>query len=291
MMSLTGTFTALVTPFKKSGDIDWSSFERLVKIQVESGIDGLVPCGTTGESPTLTHDEHREVIAKVTTWAKKSNSDVIIIAGTGSNSTLEAIELTESASTEGADYSLQVNPYYNKPTQEGLYQHFKKIADESKIPIVLYNIPGRTSVKIEFETIKNLSKHKKIVGIKEATGDLNLMTEIINNTEKNFTLLSGDDNLLLPILSIGGQGIVSVCSNIFPKQICQITRDCLTGNYKRAQESFHKIFNFCQSLFCETNPIPVKYALSEMGVCENILRLPLTPLSKKYEDLIKSQLS
>ena len=290
-MDLSGIFTAIITPFKKSGEIDWSSFERLVKTQVENGVDGLVPCGTTGESPTLSHDEHRQVISRVTSWAKKTNSDIIIIAGTGSNSTAEAIELTKAAATEGADYSLQVNPYYNKPTQEGLYQHFTMIADESSIPLILYNIPSRTSVQIELETMTRLSQHKKIAGVKEATGDLNFMTEIMCSVEKNFTLLSGDDNLLLPILSIGGKGIISVCSNVLPKQICQITRDYLSGHHEVAKEAFHDIFLFCQSMFYETNPIPVKYALSEMGFCENILRLPLTPLSEKFRPIIKKQLS
>ena len=290
-MNLHGIFTAIITPFKASGEVDWNNFEKLVKTQIEAGVDGLVPCGTTGESPTLSHDEHRQVAARVASWAKTTNPNALIIAGTGSNSTKEAIELTKSAATEGADYSLQVNPYYNKPTQEGLYQHFKSIADESTIPLILYNIPGRTSVKIGLNTMQKLSLHKNVVGVKEATGDLNFMTEIMCTTNKNFTLLSGDDNLLLPILSIGGQGIISVCSNIFPKQICQITRDYLAGNHKSAQKMFHKIFPFCQSMFYETNPIPVKYALSEMGFCENILRSPLTPLNQKYRQPIKIQLA
>ncbi len=289
-MSLRGTFTAIITPFKKSGEIDWSGLEKFVKTQVEDGVDGLVPCGTTGESPTLTHDEHRQVIARVTSWAKEVNSDIIIIAGTGSNSTAEAIELTKEAAIEGADYSLQVNPYYNKPTQKGLYQHFTMIADESSIPLILYHIPSRASVKIEMETMTRLSQHNKIVGVKEATGDLNFITELMCSVDKDFTLLSGDDNLLLPILSIGGKGIISVCSNIFPKKICQITNDYLLGDHEAAKETFHNIFLFCQSMFYETNPIPVKYALSEMGFCENVLRLPLTPLSEKYRQAIKKQL-
>ena len=288
-MSLTGTFTALVTPFDRSGAVDWGALEKLVKIQIENGIDGLVPCGTTGESPTLDHNEHQQVIARVTSWAKKINPDVTIIAGTGSNSTREAIELTKHAAGEGADYSLQVNPYYNKPSQEGLYEHFISVANASEIPLILYNIPGRTAVKLNFETIQRLSKHEKIAGIKEATGDLSLMTEIICGTE-NFTLLSGDDNLLLPILAIGGRGIISVCSNVTPRQIAQVTESYLSGETDQAREIFHAIFPLCQSMFCETNPVPVKYALSEMGLCENILRAPLVPLSEEYRGLIKKLL-
>ena len=288
-MSLTGTFTALVTPFERSGAVDWGALEKLVKIQIENGIDGLVPCGTTGESPTLDHTEHQQVIARVTSWAKKINPDVTIIAGTGSNSTREAIELTKHAVGEGADYSLQVNPYYNKPSQEGLYEHFISVANASEIPLILYNIPGRTAVKLNFETIQRLSKHEKIAGIKEATGDLSLMTEIICGT-KNFTLLSGDDNLLLPILAIGGRGIISVCSNVIPRQIARVTESYLAGETDQAREIFHAIFPLCQSMFYETNPVPVKYALSEMGLCENILRAPLIPLSEDHRRLIKKLL-
>ena len=256
-MSIKGSFTALITPFHPDLSIDWSSLERIVKSQVDGGIDGLVPCGTTGESPTLSHEEHIEVIARVTEWGKKLNPQTIIIAGTGSNSTQEAIYLTKEAANKGADYALVVNPYYNKPTQEGLYRHFKAIADETSIPLILYNIPGRTSVRLEADTLLKLSRHEKISGVKEATGDLNLMTEIILQTGEDFSLLSGDDNLLLPILSIGGQGIISVCSNIYPTRISSITKQFLNGDTSEARENFLRIFPFCQAMFLETNPIPV----------------------------------
>ena len=291
-MLLTGTFTALVTPFQRSGEIDWPALEKLVKTQIEKGVDGLVPCGTTGESPTLSHQEHDEVIARVVEWAKKTNPDAVVIAGTGSNSTQEAVRLTLKAGEAGADYALLVNPYYNKPTQEGLYLHFKQIADESQIPLVLYNIPGRTSVKLSVDTIKRLSRHNNIAGVKEATGDLSFMTEILCEVkEDDFTLLSGDDNLLLPILSIGGKGIISVCSNVLPEQISKITRDYLNGNISQAQSDFLSIFPFCQAMFVETNPIPVKFALAVMGGCENVLRPPLTELSKAFREPIQKLLS
>ena len=286
-MPLEGSFTALITPFKPDYSIDWDSLEGIVRRQVDAGINGLVPCGTTGESPTLDHEEHMQVITRVTEWAKELNSEIKIIAGTGSNSTQEAIDLTKKAAKAGADYALLVNPYYNKPTQEGLYQHFKAIANVSPIPIILYNIPGRTVVRLELETIKKLSEHRKILAVKEATGDLNLITEIVLETDDEFSLLSGDDNLLLPTLALGGRGIISVCSNIYPAKIASITDQYLGGDKDGAMEIFLDIFPFCQSMFLETNPIPVKFAMSEMEYCKNILRLPLTPLSEKYQPKIR----
>lgn len=287
-MSLQGTFTALITPFHgQSAEIDWQRLKALVEFQIDQGVEGLVPCGTTGESPTLTHSEHREVIAKVTEWARAKKSDTIIIAGTGSNSTSEAVELTRAAAADKADYALVVNPYYNKPTQEGLYRHFSTIADSSDIPLVLYNIPGRTAVKLEIETIKRLAAHPNIRAVKEATGDVNFMTQVIINTPEDFSLLSGDDNLLLPILSIGGRGVISVISNIFPKQASDITRLFYQGKIEEAQKLFLSLFPVCGTMFAETNPIPVKYAASHLGLCENILRLPLTPLDSKYQKSIE----
>ena len=289
-MLLSGVFTALITPFKDDKTIDWSALEKIVTHQVENGITGLVPCGTTGESPTLTHSEHNEVICRVIKIAKAINPKVVIIAGAGSNSTAEALQLSEEAAKNGADYILSVNPYYNKPTQEGLYQHFKTIADNSPIPILLYNIPGRTSVTLSIDTIVKLSQHSNIIGIKEATGDLNFMTKVYLNCNKSFTLLSGDDNLLLPILSIGGCGVISVISNLFPKEITSIVQDYLAGNIVKAQETYFKYFTLCNSLFLETNPIPVKYAASKLGFCSNSLRLPLTSLSKSYQEELDKQL-
>ncbi|RME88760.1 MAG: 4-hydroxy-tetrahydrodipicolinate synthase [Candidatus Hydrogenedentota bacterium] len=286
---ITGTFTALITPFRSSdGSVDFEALKNLIAFQIKGGVEGVVPCGTTGESPTLTHKEHREVIAKVVEWTKEIDAEKIVIAGTGSNSTSEAIELTQAAGKDGADYALVVNPYYNKPTQEGLYKHFMSIADASEIPLVLYNIPGRTAVKLERDTIVKLANHPNIVAIKEATGDLNFMTDLVAHLPKDFSLLSGDDNLLLPILSIGGRGVISVISNVFPKETSQITRLYMDGNIQEAREKFFQLFPLCKAMFIETNPIPVKYAASLTGLCENVLRLPMTPLSKDHESTLRS---
>lgn len=286
-MKLTGTFTALVTPFLKDESVDFSALKNLIGRQVAGGVEGLVPCGTTGESPTLSHDEHREVIAKTTQWAKELKKDIVIIAGTGSNSTKEAIDLTKDAGSYGVDYALVVNPYYNKPTQEGLYAHYMAVADASDIPLVLYNIPGRTSVCLTVETISKLARHGNIAGIKEATGDLNFMTDVILNTPSDFALLSGDDNLLLPILSVGGNGVISVISNVFPKQTSEITRLYMSGNVESARAGFYQLFPVMKAMFLETNPIPVKAALHIRGEIENVLRLPMTSLSEKNFELLK----
>lgn len=285
---LTGTFTALITPFKPNGEVDFAQLKKIVEFQVNSGIDGLVPCGTTGESPTLDHDEHRAVIEKVIEYAKSIRTNVVVIAGTGSNSTKEAIELTKAAKSYGADYSLQVNPYYNKPTQEGLYRHFMSIAEAVDLPMVLYNIPGRTGVSLSLETIRKLAEHPQIVGIKEATGDLNFMTQIVLECKETFSLLSGDDNLLLPILSIGGRGVISVVSNLFPRETAEITRAYLQKDLEKARRYFYALFPLAKAMFVETNPIPVKFAAHNLGLCENVLRLPLVPLSKANESVVLS---
>ena len=292
IMSLQGVFTAMITPFDSDRGVDYAALEKIIQNQLSGGVEGLVPCGTTGESPTLNHFEHQKVIAKTVEVAKSTNDQCLVIAGTGSNSTKEAIELTKKAGEDGADYALVVNPYYNKPTQQGLIDHFTAIAEESKIPLVLYNIPGRTAIGLGLDAIIKLSEHDNIQAIKEATGDINFMTQVILNTEDNFSLLSGDDNLLLPILSIGGRGVISVISNIFPKQTSDVARLFFAGDYPKAKDLFMRLFPICQGMFYETNPIPVKYAASTMGLCENILRLPMTSLSKKnssrLDGLLKS---
>ncbi len=286
MFVAAGIYTALITPFKSDLSIDWLALERLVKDQVQAGVTGLVPCGTTGESPTLTHEEHSLVIQKVTLWAKQTG-DVCIMAGTGSNSTKEAIEITKRAEDIGVDVSLQVNPYYNKPNQDGLKQHFTEIANSVTIPIVLYNIPGRTSVKLSLETMVALAKHPRIVGVKEATGDLNFVIEVLEATKNlEFEVLSGDDNLSLPILSIGGTGVVSVCSNVLPKTMCGMMDLFVRKELEKTKLLFYSITNFCNHLFVETNPIPIKYVCSRLGICENYLRLPLVPLNKKFHTIL-----
>jgi 4-hydroxy-tetrahydrodipicolinate synthase len=286
-LSLRGTFTALITPFTADGEkIDWAALKKLVEHQIEEGVEGLVPCGTTGESPTLSHEEHAEVIAKVIEWAKAKKPDTIVIAGTGSNSTAEAVALTRHAAAAGADAVLSVNPYYNKPMQAGLVAHFLRIADASNVPVVLYNIPGRSAVGLTLDTIVELSRHGNIIGIKEATGDLGFMAQIIQASEENFTLLSGDDNLILPVLSIGGAGVISVISNVYPRETAAITHDYFAGQYKAAQRNFLKLLPLCKAMFVETNPIPVKYAAARKGLCHNSLRLPMTPLSHHLQAVV-----
>lgn len=282
-----GVFTAIVTPFKND-KIDYDSYHKLLEIQIQKGVDGIVPCGTTGESPTLSYEEHEELIRKT---VEIVNKRVLVIAGTGSNSTREALELTEAACKDGVDAILSVNPYYNRPTQEGLYQHFWTIAENSHVPVMLYNIPSRTGGNVLPETVQRLSKHPKISAIKEASGDLTQMTKVLTLCDKDFQLLSGDDSILLPVLSIGGSGIVSVVSNLFPKTIKQIINYFQQGNIKESQKLFYKFFPLFQLSFQETNPIPIKMALEWMGLCSSEVRLPLTRLShsensEKYKKLI-----
>ena len=283
-LKLRGTYTALITPFTADGEkVDWAALKQLVERQIDAGVEGLVPCGTTGESPTLSHEEHAEVIAKVIEWAKAKNPTCVVIAGTGSNSTSEAISLTKAAAAAGADAVLSVNPYYNKPVQAGLTLHFQKIADASKVPVILYNIPGRSAVGMTVDTIQALAKHGNIAAIKEATGDLGFMAQVIQATEGKLALLSGDDNLIVPVLSIGGVGVISVISNVYPKETGDITRDYFAGRQADAQKKFLKLLPLCKAMFIETNPIPVKFAAAKKGICENSLRLPMTPLSKSLE--------
>lgn len=291
-LNLRGTYTALLTPFTADGErVDWAALKKLVETQIDAGVEGLVPCGTTGESPTLSHAEHAEVIAKVIEWAKAKNSKTVIIAGTGSNSTAEAVALTKEAVAAGADAVLSVNPYYNKPVQAGLTLHFQKIADASKVPVVLYNIPGRSAVGMTVDTIATLSKHGNITAIKEATGDLGFMAQVIQATEGRMTLLSGDDNLIVPVLSIGGAGVISVISNVYPKETGDITRDFFAGNLADAQKKFLKLLPLCKAMFVETNPIPVKFAASKKGLCVNSLRLPMTTLGSAFEPVVSQAMA
>jgi len=272
-----GAITAIVTPFS-NGEVDWKSYEKLIKFQIKGGINGIVPCGTTGESATLSYEEHNKVVELTVKFVAKK---VPVIAGTGANSTEEAIELTEHAKKVGADASLQITPYYNKPTQEGLYRHFKKIAETIDIPIILYNVPGRTGVNLLPETVVRLSKIPNIVGIKEASGNINQVTEICKNvTKKGFTVLSGDDSLTLPILAVGGKGVISVASNIVPSKVAKLVSFYLGGETENAVKLHYELYDLMQSLFIETNPIPVKTALYLMGMIKNEFRLPLCEISE-----------
>ncbi len=268
---LKGAITALVTPFK-DGSIDEAGLRKLIEFQIKSGIDGLVPCGTTGESATLTYEEHNRVIELTIETAA---GRVPVIAGTGSNSTAETIALTRHAKEAGADAALLITPYYNKPTQQGLYEHYRKVAEEVDIPIVLYNVPGRTSVNMLPETVARLSEIKNIVGIKEATGDLKQVSDVIETAKKGFSVISGDDFTTLPLLAIGGSGVISVTSNVVPGEVAGMVKDWLAGRTKKAIDAHYRLQPLHRAMFLETNPIPVKTALYLTGMIEEEFRLPL----------------
>jgi 4-hydroxy-tetrahydrodipicolinate synthase len=282
-----GSLVAIVTPFKNN-NIDEEKLRQLVEFQIKNGTSAIVPCGTTGESPTLSYEEHDQVIEIVVDQTKKR---VPVIAGTGSNSTAEAIMLTKAAAKAGADASLQVAPYYNRPTQKGLYEHFKTIAQAVPIPMVLYNIASRTGVNIEPETIARLAGDcKNIVGVKEASGSLDQMSKIKALCSTNFDLISGDDSLTLPVLSIGGTGVISVAANIIPKEIAELTAEFEKGNFKTALNIHYKILPLIKALFIETNPIPIKTALGLIGLCSPDLRLPLCSMCEENQAKLKKAL-
>lgn len=288
-MQFNGVYTAIVTPFTQGGGkIDYAAFEKLVEAQIKAGIDGIVPCGTTGESPTLTHEEHRELIRKTVEIVKKR---CLVIAGTGSNSTSEALHMTRNACEDGVDGVLVVSPYYNKPPQDGLYAHFKAIAEASSVPVIVYNIKGRTAVNIEVETMERLAKVKNIAAVKEASGELSQMIRL-RCACPNLTVLSGDDNLIPPVMSIGGKGVISVASNIFPAKMKRMMNAYLKNDYAGGNEIFYQMLPFMTALFWDTNPIPVKEACRIRGLCGSDLRLPLVPMEKeksvKFEAIIKA---
>ncbi len=288
-MSFTGTYTALVTPFRSDGSLDLDALGALVEWQIEEGIEGLVPCGSTGESATLTPEEHVEVIRHVVDVA---GDRVPILAGTGSNNTREAIEFTREARTAGADGALLISPYYNKPTQDGIFHHYRTIAEETGMPLVIYNIPGRTASRIEPDTIARLSRVPGVVGMKEAGGDLEKTAEAIAGAESEFVVLSGDDALTLPLLSIGGLGVISTTSNVAPSQMAEITRAWQAGEPERARAAHYRLLDLIQALFCETNPIPIKTAVKLAGrIPDATLRLPLTPMQKANRDRLEAALS
>jgi 4-hydroxy-tetrahydrodipicolinate synthase len=281
-----GSIVAIVTPFKE-GKVDEETYRKLIEFQIENGTSAIVPCGTTGESATLSMEEHSRVIDIAVEAVSKR---VPVIAGTGGNSTSEAIELTEHAKKAGADATLQVTPYYNKPTQEGLFQHFKAIAKAVPLPQVLYNLPGRTSVNMLPETVARLADLPEVVAIKEASGSLGQMAEIVNLAGDNITLLSGDDNVTLPVLSIGGKGVVSVVANIVPRDTADMVNAWEQGDSKKAKALFYKLFPLCQAMFYETNPIPVKTSLALMGQVQDEMRLPLVPMAPANLEKLKGAL-
>src|SRR5262245_21676661 len=271
-----GSIVAMVTPFR-GGKVDWENLAALVDFHVDSGTTGIVACGTTGESATLNHTEHLDVVKAVVKAARKR---IPVIAGTGSNSTQEAVYLTQEAEKAGADGALLISPYYNRPTQEGIYQHYKKVAESVGIPIIVYNIPGRTGSKIEPETLARLSEIKNVAGVKEATGSVDQAIDVIRLCGDNLAVYSGEDSLTFSLMALGGKGVISTVANIAPKEMSQLTDACLNGNWETGRKLQLKLIPLIRSVFLETNPIPIKTALSLMGKCTGDLRLPLTPMSE-----------
>ena len=282
-----GSMVALVTPFKE-GKVDEKKLGELVDFHIKNGTDIIVPCGTTGESATLSFEEHERVVEVV---IDKAKGKVSVIAGTGSNNTVEALKLTRHAKEAGADGALVITPYYNKPTQRGMYLHFEKIAKEVDIPIVLYNVPGRTSVNLLPETVAKLAKIKNIVGIKEASGDLKQASDIVGLCGDKFDLISGDDFITLPMLALGGKGVISVVANLVPAEMAALIDEFNKGNLEKTKEIHYKIFPLCKAMFIETNPGPVKTAMALQGLLDTPeLRLPLAPMSKENVEKLKKVL-
>ena len=284
---LKGSITALITPFK-NGELDEAAFKRLVEWQISEGTHGLVPVGTTGESPTLSHKEHMRVVELCVETAR---GRVPVIAGAGSNSTKEAIELTRHAKEVGADAALSVTPYYNKPTQEGVYRHFAGIAEAVDIPIVLYNIPGRSIVEISTETMARLAAIANIVGVKDATGNVARASRDRTALPKKFVRLSGDDATALGFMAHGGVGCISVTSNVAPKLCAEFQNACLAGDYAKAVTYQDRLMALHDALFCEASPSPTKYAASLLGVCEPDVRLPIVPMSDKGQETVRAAMA
>ncbi len=283
-----GVYTALVTPFDKQEELDERALRDLVDFQIDNGVQGLVPCGTTGESPTLDYKEHERVIQIVVDQAAKR---VPVIAGTGSNCTKEAINLTRAARHDGASASLQVAPYYNKPTQEGFYQHFTAVADAVDIPLIIYNIPGRTGKNIENATMLKLARHRNITAVKEASGDIAQIMDLMMHKPDSFTVLSGDDNLVFPLMALGGKGVISVASNLIPDKMVAFVSAALKENWVQARDSHYRLLPFFKALFFETNPIPIKFGLALKGMIQETYRLPMYRMQeenkKRFEAIVQ----
>jgi len=283
----TGTYTAIVTPFR-DGNIDAPALKKLIERQVRAGVDGIVPVGTTGESPTVSYEEHIEIIALSVKFA---GGRVKVIAGTGANSTREAVFLTQEAEKAGADASLQVAPYYNKPTPEGLFQHFREVARGTRLPILLYSIPGRCGVEIGVETIRRLVKEcRNVVGIKEAGGNPDRVSQLRATLGPRFVILSGDDGLTLSFMAVGAGGVISVASNVIPRQVAQMVRLFADGKAQAALRVHDKYYSLFKDLFLETNPVPVKAALAMMGQIQEEYRLPLTPMIPRNRETLAATL-
>jgi len=278
-----GVLTALVTPFR-DGALDERALHELVEIQIVAGVDGLVPCGSTGEAATLSHGEHRRVIEVV---VAATRGRVAVVAGTGSNSTQEAIALTRHAKEAGADGALLISPYYNKPTPDGIVEHYAAVAREASLPLVVYNCPGRTASNILPETMARLAEIEQVVGVKEACGDLHQIAQTRAATPEEFALLAGDDWATLPVLTLGGQGVISTCSNLVPADMVELVRAFRAGDLARAQETYFRMLPLMDLLFCETNPIPIKAALALRGAILDGVRLPLTPITTRNRERLQ----
>jgi len=281
-----GSMVALATPFT-DGKVDYPALEALVEWQIASGQTALVPCGSTGESATLSHDEHAEVVAAV---IKTAAGRVPVIAGTGSNATAEAIRLTRDAEKAGAQGALLISPYYNKPTQDGIVEHYRAVANASGLPLLVYNIPGRTGSTIAPQTLKRLADIDRVVGVKEATGSLDRVMDTIAACGDRFVLLSGEDSLTVPMIAMGARGVISAVANVIPKEMAQLTEAALAGRYEEAREVSYRALPVIRAAFLETNPIPVKAALSMMGRCRDELRLPLLPMTAGPREQLRNAL-
>ncbi|MGA7984039.1 MAG: 4-hydroxy-tetrahydrodipicolinate synthase [Burkholderiales bacterium] len=284
---ITGSLVAIVTPMLEDGSLDLESFRKLIDWHVAEGTDGIVVVGTTGESPTVDFDEHKQLIRIAVEHAK---GRIPIVAGTGGNSTAEAIELTESARHAGATACLSVVPYYNKPTQDGLYRHFRAVAEKVGLPMILYNVPGRTVADLQNDTVLRLAQVPSIIGIKDATANIERGTDLIKRAPRDFALYSGEDSTALALILMGGHGVISVTANVAPKLMHQMCAAALVGDVKRAREINLRLLPLHQRLFLEANPIPVKWALAEMGMMAAGLRLPMTPLSDKFHQAVREAL-
>ena len=281
-----GVHTALVTPLK-GNEVDEEALANMVELQISAGINGLVPCGSTGESATLSHSEHRKVVEIVVTTAR---GRVPVIAGTGSNSTLEAVELTQHAKEAGADGALLISPYYNKPTQEGIVRHYDQVASATTLPLIVYNIPGRTASNILPNTLARIAEIENVVAVKEASGDLEQMSQAIAACRSEFTFLSGDDALTLPLMSVGGHGVISTTSNVAPAEMVSLVQSFNSGDLQGAREMHYRLLPLIEAMFSETNPIPVKAAQALRGLCEEEIRLPLLPISSDNRERLRISL-
>jgi 4-hydroxy-tetrahydrodipicolinate synthase len=284
---ITGSLVAIVTPMRADGSLDLPRFKDLIDWHVQEGTDGIVVVGTTGESPTVNFDEHKELIRVA---VENARGRIPIIAGTGGNSTAEAIELTESAKRAGATACLSVVPYYNKPTQEGLYRHFRSIAEKVDLPMIVYNVPGRTVADLQNDTVLRLAQVPGIIGIKDATANIERGSDLIKRAPRNFAIYSGEDSTALALILLGGHGVISVTANVTPKLMHQMCAAALVGDVKKAREINLRLLPLHQRLFVEANPIPVKWALAEMGRIEGGIRLPLVPMSERFQQTLREAL-